>query len=354
MSFYRFTWPLLKMLSPEAAHAFGLAMLKVPVRWAKTCNDPFAWRGLTFRNRVGIAAGFDKNAVGLRGLERMGIGFVEIGTILNNPWPGNPDRPRMERLYEQKGIWNRLGFPSEGVGRVAARLRAYPRNKRQGMVVACNIGPHPGHLKQCSSPESYLTLARTELLQLIEVLHDQADLFVINLSSPNTAGLRGLLSDPRLAAELVLPIKKRLLELGTVAGRTIPLWMKLPPDNPDKQGWTKQTLEPIIAPLLQNEVCDGFVAVNTSTRLTQQLLQRDTGGVSGGPLLPVAVEAIRLLRELTGPDMLIVGCGGITQPADAVTLQQAGAQLVELYSGMIFAGPSLPAACAEMLRKAQT
>lgn len=348
---YRYFWPLLKRLSPEAAHSLGLTMLQTPFRWAATCHDPFTWQGLTFRNRVGIAAGFDKNGVALPGLERMGIGFVEIGTILTEPWPGNTDGPRMERLYPHQGIWNRLGFPSDGVARVAPRLQAFPRHKRRGMLVACNIGPHPGHLKQCQSKDDYLTLARTELLQLVDALHHETDLFVINLSSPNTQGLRGMLSDPRLATELVLQVKQRLLELAERLQRPLPLWMKLPPDDPDKNAWTAETLQTIIIPLLDHHACDGFVAVNTSTRLTQELLSRDAGGISGKPLLNLAVKTVELLRKVIGPEKLIVGCGGITQPGDALGLQQAGAQLVELYSGMIYAGPTLPAQCAEALRK---
>src|SRR5450432_2371476 len=108
MHLYQLTGPLVRTLPTETAHAFGLGMLKLPIRWAKTVEDPFTWKGLTFRNRIGIAAGFDKNAVALRGLERLGVGFVEGGTILVEPWAGNPDRPRMQRLSEQKGIWNKL------------------------------------------------------------------------------------------------------------------------------------------------------------------------------------------------------------------------------------------------------
>ncbi len=351
MHLYQLTGSLVRTLPTETAHAFGLGMLKLPIRWAKTVDDPFTWKGLTFRNRIGIAAGFDKNAVALRGVERLGVGFVEVGTILLKPWAGNPDRPRMQRLSEQKGIWNKLGFPSQGVEIVAGRLKQWPRSKRQGMLVACNIGPHPGHLKTCGTPEAYLELARQELLILVEKLFEETDFFVINLSSPNTAGLRGLLSDPRLASLLVKPVHEKLAVLAKKAKRIIPLLMKLPPDDPDKQPWKAASLSAIINPLLATHACDGFVAVNTSTRLTKELLKRDAGGVSGGPLLPVAVESIRLLRSLIDPDMLIIGCGGVTQPGDALTLRHAGSELIELYSGMIYAGPGLPAQCARVLKE---
>jgi hypothetical protein len=143
----------------------------------------------------------------------------------------------------------------------------------KGMLVFSNIGPHPGHLKSCTTPESYLTLARDELIQLIDKLYEQSDAFVINLSSPNTAGLRGLLSDPRLTDDLVKPVHQHLQQLASKQQRSIPLLMKLPPDDPEKQAWTGATLRQVIEPLLKSNACEGFVAVNTSTRLTQQLLQ---------------------------------------------------------------------------------
>ena len=187
---------------------------------------------------------------------------------------------------------------------------------------------------------------------LVEKLFEETDFFVINLSSPNTAGLRGLLSDPRLASLLVKPVHEKLAVLAQKAKRGIPLLMKLPPDDSDKQPWKAASLSAIINPLLATHACDGFVAVNTSTRLTKELLKRDAGGVSGGPLLPVAVESIWLLRSLIGPDMLIIG-GGVTQPGDAL-MCQAGSELIELYSGMIYAGPGLPAHCARVLKERRT
>lgn len=298
MGLYDLAGPLVRLLPPEAAHSVGLSMLKLPIRWARTVDDPFKWQGLLFRNRIGIAAGFDKNAVALRGLERMGVGFVEVGTVVVAPWGGNPDRPRMERLSAQKGIWNRLGFPSEGADAVADRLKKYPRPARRGLLVGCNIGPHPGHLKSCNTMEAYLELARRELIDLVDKLSVETDFFVINLSSPNTTGLRGMLSNPRLASQLVIPVKTRLSEHGRKTGRDIPLLMKLPPDDPDKQAWTRETLSPIIDPLLATHACDGFVAVNTSTRLTKELLKRDAGGVSGRPLLSIAEQSIQLLRSM--------------------------------------------------------
>ncbi len=355
MTLYRFLWPLIRLLPAEWAHNLGLQVLKLPIHWAKTVEDPFTWNGLTFRNRIGIAAGFDKNAVALRGVERLGVGFIEIGTVLVQPWPGQPDRPRLKRLLDHQAIWNRLGFPSEGVEVVEQRLARYPKDQRQGLLIGCNIGPHPGHLKSANSPEDFLNIAFQELQQLLQQLHRHCDFFVINLSSPNTPGLRGMLRDRRLATELIAPLKRALVLLDHSAQRPhpTPLLLKLPPDDPDRVLWTKESLQPIIQSLLDEKACDGFVAVNTSTHLTQQLMNQDAGGISGQPLLPIALDSVRMLRTLVGPNLLIIGCGGITKPEDANAHLTAGANLVELYSGMIYHGPGLPTQCALTLSNQQ-
>jgi len=341
MRLYELAWPLIRKLPPEWAHRLGLAALRFPMRWAPVVDDPFIRCGLTFRNRMGIAAGFDKNAVALAGLERLGVGFVEVGTILVAPWPGNPDRPRLKRLLSERAIWNRLGFPSEGLDTIEPRLARFPRGRRRGMLVGCNIGPHPGHLKAAGTPEAFIDIAREELRTLVDRLRSHADFFVVNLSSPNTAGLRGILCDPRLARDLLAPLKRCRDEL--------PLFLKLPPEDVDRLPWTTETLGMILEPILAERACDGFVAVNTSTRLTKDLIGLDAGGVSGAPLLPLAGDTIRLLRSLVGPESLILGGGGVMKPADAIDLLDAGADIIEIYSGMIYSGPALPAACARAL-----
>src|SRR5262249_6126957 len=144
---YRHVWPLIRQLPPEFAHTLALNALRLPFRVAATPSDPFTWGGLTFRNRVGIAAGFDKNAVCVSGVERLGAGFLEVVTILTEPWAGNRVSPRMARLLPVRGIWNRLGFTSHGVAQATRNLARVPRERRRGMVVAGNIGPHPADLK---------------------------------------------------------------------------------------------------------------------------------------------------------------------------------------------------------------
>jgi dihydroorotate dehydrogenase len=354
MSFYRFLWPIVKRLPPEFAHAAGLKFLSLPVRLGSRVSDPFTWNGLTFRNRVGIAAGFDKNAACIAGVERLGAGFVEVGTILVAPWAGNKVSPRVKRLPERQGIWNRLGFTSHGLQVAQRNLGRVPTARRRGMIVACNIGPHPGHLKEAADP---LLAAHDELLQLIDALHPHCEMFVINFSSPNTARLRNLLQSAELTDRIIKPSFVRVRELDQASGRAwrTPLLVKLPPEDMDRELWNESTLKTVVDPLLSAGACDGFVAVNTSTRLAQQLVNQPPpelpGGVSGEPLRGEALRVVGLLRRLIGPEKLLIGCGGVMAPEHATEFVAAGADLVELYSGMIYAGPGLVARCAQQIKQ---
>jgi len=336
---YRHWWPVIKLLPPEFAHALGLTVLRLPYRIADPPADPFHWRGLTFRNRVGVAAGFDKNAVCLAGIERLGAGFVEVGTILVEPWQGNRVKPRMARLLELRGIWNRLGFTSHGLGTIARNLARRSRDQRRGLIFAGNIGPHPGNLRRAKSRQEAMRIVREELLRLTRNLQPHVDLFVVNLSSPNTPGLRSLLQAPELAGKVLKPLR----EAG--ADRML---IKLPPEDENREPWSERTLSAVLGPL--TSACDGFVAVNTSTRLAlQQVKVREPelpGGVSGEPLRSEALHVVGLLRPLIGKEKLLIGCGGVMEPEHARQFLETGADLVEIYSGMIYAGPGLVARAA--------
>jgi dihydroorotate dehydrogenase len=353
MSLYRLLWPITRRLPPEFAHSLALNALRLPLRLGKQVDDPYTWEGLTFRNRAGIAAGFDKNASCVRGIERLGAGFVEVGTILVEPWAGNQVTPRMARLLPQRAIWNRLGFTSRGLEAARRNLERVPSNWRRGMVVACNIGPHPGNLRDSAEP---LITARDEFLRLVDVLYPLCEMFVINLSSPNTRGLRNLLQDERLADAVLRPIRERVRALDTNSRRAwrTPLLVKLPPEDQDRKLWTMDSLRPVIGPLTETQLCDGFVAVNTSTRLAQELVNSPPadlpGGISGDPLRAEALRVVSLVRGIIGPGPLLMGCGGVMEPAHAVEFLNAGANLVEMYSGMIYAGPGLVSGCAEAIR----
>lgn len=353
MSLYRLLWPITRRLPPEFAHAAALGALRVPLRLGSRVDDPFTWGGLTFRNRAGIAAGFDKNASSIRGIERLGAGFVEVGTILVEPYAGNQVSPRMARLLPQRAIWNRLGFTSQGLEVAKRNLERVPSGGRHGMVVACNIGPHPKNLRESADP---LTTARDEFLRVVEVLHTLCEMFVINLSSPNTRGLRNLLQDERLPDAVLRPIRDRVRELDASTHRSwrTPILVKLPPEDQDRQLWTMDSLKSVVGPLIEAQLCDGFVAVNTSTRLAQQLVNHPPpdlpGGVSGDPLRAESLRVVSLVRGIIGPSPLLIGCGGVIEPAHAVEFLNAGANLVEMYSGMIYAGPRLVSDCAAAIR----
>ena len=347
---------LLAPLGPERGHALALLGMSLGIApRAPRVVDPLRWNGVTFPNRVGVAAGFDKNALALRGFAAIGAGFVEVGTILARPWAGQSLRPRMARLEAEHGVWNRLGFPSDGVARVAKRIA---RGPTAAFALGCNIAPHPLTVKTAGEPR-FAERVCAELAELIAALHEHARFFVINLSSPNTSGLRGVLHGEGFAHEIVAPTRARLHALAKQAGRAQPplLLVKLPPEDAQRAPWRTETLRALVGPLAHPDLCDGFVAVNTSIALAlakSRLAQPDApGGVSGAPLFPLALGAMRALSALAHPEQLRIGVGGVMAPEQALALVDAGAHLVELYSGMIYRGPRLVRECAEALRSAR-
>jgi dihydroorotate dehydrogenase len=345
---------LFRPLGPELAHQLALAALalRFSVHTPKV-NDPYPWRGLVFPNRVGVAAGFDKNAAALTGLAEIGAGFAEIGTILTRPWPGNLLRPRMARLEAERGVWNRLGFPSRGVRRVAQRFAEF---RRTDIQLGCNIAPHPLTLRTASD-SGFAARVRAELDELVTTLYPWAKFFVVNLSSPNTSGLRGVLFGEGFAQEIVAPTRARIQQLARERKQKwpTPLLVKLPPETPEREPWTPQRMRPLVAPLAQRDVCDGFVAVNTSIGLAlakaPQARADAPGGVSGAPLFAHALAAMRSLVEIAQHDQLRIGVGGISTPEDAVAMIDAGAQLVEVYSAMVYQGPTLLWKLAEAIQE---
>jgi dihydroorotate dehydrogenase len=350
---YKSVWPVIRLLRPEFAHQLALLALRMPApRLFPVVHDPFDRQGLRFRNRVGIAAGFDKNAVALKGIESLGAGFVEVGTILVKPWRGIAVKPRIKRIARTEAIWNRLGFPSMGLERIRKNLAAFPRETRKGLVIGCNIGPHPGTLKDAKNIADYLTTARDELLQLVPALYEHADFFVVNLSSPNTPGLRSLLQSEELCGRLFHPLRQAIGQCASRSNpsRQTPLLIKLPPEDADRVMWSSESLKAIIEPLIAGDACDGFVAVNTSSRLAAESGE-ESGGISGAPLRTTALQVVYNLRHLIGPHRLIVGSGGIMNPADAAEFIEAGSDVVEIYSGLVYRGPGLIADCAASLRE---
>jgi dihydroorotate dehydrogenase len=354
-SVYEWLWPLVRLTPAELAHRLGLLVLRAPLRLGGSAVlDPFAWRGHRFRNRIGIAAGLDKNGEALRGLAGLGVGFIEVGTVLARPHGGNA-RPRLQRLPREHALWNRLGFPSEGAARVRERIARAPLAE---VALAINLAPHPLTVRSAEHESDFAARARAELCEIAGLLHPWAAFFVLNLSSPNTPGLRRRLAGAGFADELVAPLRAELVRLDERARRLLPtlLLVKLPPEDADGKALDADGLAALVEPLLAPGVCDGFVASNTSTALARVLLPRPEpdlpGGISGAPLRPLAREALAALRELA-PDHLRIGVGGVLAPEDAVALTRAGAHLVELYTGLVYRGPRLVRECAEAVREAR-
>ena len=285
--------------------------------------------GLRFPNRVGLAAGFDKNASALDGLGSLGFGFIEVGTVTPRAQPGQT-RPRLFRLPAAEALVNRLGFPNEGAEKVAARLR---KRAYRG-VVGVNIG------KNATTP---LARAIDDYVSCFRTVRQVADYVVVNVSSPNTAGLRDL-----QARELLEPLLSALLhereQTQSERARALPLLLKISPDLSDAE------LQDIAA-LLKRLPLDGVVATNTT--LSREGLNApassQTGGLSGRPLQPLALRVVANLRASLGPAFPIIGVGGINSAQAALAMRAAGADLIQIYTGLIYRGPALISQCIRAL-----
>ncbi|UPL49497.1 quinone-dependent dihydroorotate dehydrogenase [Hymenobacter sublimis] len=278
--------------------------------------------GLSFRNPVGLAAGFDKNAELTDELAALGFGFVEIGTVTPRPQPGNP-LPRLFRLPKDEALINRMGFNNSGAEAAAARLR---RRRAPGLIIGGNIG------KNKDTPNE---LAAQDYVACVEALHEVVDYFVVNVSSPNTPNLRQLQEREPLIALL-----QQVQERNQALPQPRPLLLKIAPDLTDSQ------LDDILLIARETEL-SGLVATNTTisrTGLTTpeaQVTAAGAGGLSGRPLRRRATEVIQYLSSRSRGQLPIIGVGGIHSAQDAQEKLAAGAALVQLYSGFIYEGPGL-------------
>ena len=277
--------------------------------------------GVRFPNPVGIAAGFDKNARLVNVLPHLGFGFVEVGTVTSEAQSGNP-KPRMFRLPKDRAIINRLGFNNEGADQVAARLA---KSGRPMVPLGVNIGK----ARRVPNPE-----ATPDYLKTFEKLHPYGDYFVVNVSSPNTPGLRDLQARDFLE-ELVRALKQRNQELARAQGaRPRPLLVKIAPDLQPKD------LEGVVE-VAKGERLDGIIATNTTvSRVGLQTQSKEEGGLSGAPLRERSTALIREIHKMTDGRIPIVGVGGVFTADDAWEKIQAGASLVQLYTGFIYGGPA--------------
>ena len=286
--------------------------------------------GLTFPGVLGLAAGFDKNATGIDALAALGFGFVEVGTVTGEPQPGNP-RPRLFRLPDDRAIVNRMGFNNDGAEVVAHRLarRARRRRSTDGVVVGVNIG------KTKVVPEEE---AAGDYRKSTRLLAPYADYLVVNVSSPNTPGLRDLQAVEKLEPLLAAV---RLEADRAVPGRRVPLLVKIAPDLSDGDVLA-------VADLATSIGLDGIVATNTTIsreglRSPSALVEAaGAGGLSGAPLRARALEVLRLLRGRVGAGLALVGVGGIDTADDARERLSAGADLLQAYTGFIYGGPAWP------------
>ena len=277
--------------------------------------------GLRFRNRVGLAAGWDKDAVALRGWAALGLGFAEVGTVTPEPQPGNP-RPRLFRLAADRALVNRMGFNNGGAVSLARRVMLARRHLPPDFVVGVNVGRG-----RSTPPER----AVDDYVAATRVVAPVADYVVVNVSSPNTPGLRDLQRPEPLGA-LVSAVD----EAARHAGKRPPLLVKLSPDL------ETDDLEALVPVLLQAGVA-GLVIANTTTLRDglRSPAAAEDGGLSGAPLLATMLERVRRARELCGPGTAIVASGGIGSAEDVAAAYEAGADLVQLWTGLVYEGPGL-------------
>ena len=317
---------LLFALPPETAHALALRALRIYGALPNTTpppSEPVQLLGLSFANRIGLAAGLDKDAVAVSGLARLGFGFLEVGTVTPHPQPGNP-KPRLFRLRQDEALINRMGFNGAGALVVAANLKI--ARACVGIPIGVNIG------KNRDTP---MAEAVEDYVKCLTTVYDVADYIAINLSSPNTPGLRDLqaATSTRALVETVVAERDQLAK-GTSAK---PLLVKVAPDLPDAD------LEACATAALEAGAA-GIIAVNTTSRRPDTLRSRhakQTGGLSGAPLFPMALCTVQRLRTCIGDGPALVAVGGVGKPADVRAMLDAGADLVQVYSALIYQGPAL-------------
>ncbi len=332
-----FLKPLLFLLSPESAHHYVFSTLKfffrapgiaAATRSCYAVNDPRLEKnvfGLKFPNPVGLAAGFDKDAKLFDELACFGFGFIEVGTVTPKPQPGNP-KPRMFRLVKDEALINRMGFNNEGVEEMIKRLK---QRKNKRVIIGGNIG------KNKDTPNQN---ALSDYEYCFGKLYDHVDYFVVNVSSPNTPGLRELQEKEPLKKILL-----RLIELRSqkpaASGRK-PILLKIAPDLTNTQ------LHDIVEIVRETKI-DGVVATNTTIsrddlRTTNsELTGIGSGGLSGKPLSPRSTEVIQCLHDRSGGSFPIIASGGIHTAEDAIEKLNAGASLVQVYTGFVYEGPCI-------------
>ena len=320
---------LLFALPPEAAHRLAVAAMAAWGAVTPPREPPGAavnLMGISFPNRIGLAAGLDKDALAPRGLARLGFGFVEVGTVTPRAQFGNP-RPRLFRSLEDQALINRLGFNGAGVEAMRERLARLRRRGPLPAVLGVNIG---------KNQDTPMASAAADYLHCLRRVYPHADYVTLNLSSPNTPGLRSL-QTTQLATSLLAALVRERDALAAASQRPVPLLAKVSPDL-DADAVRQ------VAAVLKNTGLDGVIATNSSIARPATLpaaFAAQAGGLSGAPLFALAVQAVRDWRDALGPTFPIIGVGGIHDGETAQAMFDAGANLLQVYTGLVFKGPGL-------------
>ncbi len=324
---YPFARPLLFRMDAERAHNFTLKSLKLLSRFSEGGVDgepaeAAELMGLKFPNRLGLAAGLDKNGDYIDALGGLGFGFIEIGTVTPRPQPGNP-KPRLFRLPESQAVINRMGFNNKGADYLVSRVKSsnYPG------ILGINIG------KNFDTPNER---AVDDYIACLKKAWDSADYIVVNISSPNTQGLRDLQGGDALA-KLLDDLKNEQQQLIQKSGTKNPLLVKIAPDLQEND------VDEIAEVILKKEI-DGVICTNTTVSrdgVESVRFGQETGGLSGAPLTQKSTDILKNVRSKVGPDFPIIGVGGVMSAQDAVEKLEAGANLVQIYTGLIYSGPAV-------------
>jgi len=337
---YSLARPALFALDPETAHELALTSLQKAYDCRATRGMlaarpalPRTLMGMALRNPVGLAAGMDKNGAHIDALGNLGFGFIEVGTVTPRPQPGNP-KPRMFRLPAAKALINRLGFNNRGLAEFIENVRT-SRWREAGGILGLNVG------KNADTP---IDKAADDYVLGLQGVYPHADYVTINISSPNTRDLRALQGQDELAG-LLRALQEARKSLADRHGRDVPLVVKIAPDLDHDQ-------VDAIAETLPRYGIDGVIATNTT--LSREMVQglphaREAGGLSGQPVHPMSLAVIARLRQRLGASFAIIGVGGITSGREAEEKIAAGADAVQLYTGLIYRGPSLIGECVRAL-----
>ena len=349
MTLYNIARRVLFTMNPETAHAVTMANLDWVVHAGlhklithMPDEDPVTVMGVRFPNTIGLAAGMDKDGTRVSAFGGLGFGHVEIGTITPLAQPGNP-KPRLFRLIPAEGVINRMGFNNEGVVQVLENLRSADAFRLRGGVLGINIG------KNAVTP---IENALSDYVKCLDAVYDHADYIAVNISSPNTKNLRTLQGEGELDHLVKGIVEKRADLKAERNGKHVPIAVKLAPDLENDE------ILRCVDTLMKYGI-DAVIATNTTIarkRVQGLLHAEETGGLSGAPLRERSTEVVRLVAEHVKGELPIIASGGVMSGADAVEKMEAGAQLVQLFTGFIYKGPALIAECSEAVaawRRAQ-